>query len=73
PGLYTDVRERLMTQMRDACWWRDACLLYFSQYSGRPIPLAIPRPVHTLDDMRTIDLGITNFESPTPQLLNKAR
>ncbi len=73
PELYNDVRGRLMTQMRDACWWRDACLLYFSQYSGRPIPLDIPRPLHTLDDMRTIDLGITNFESPTPQLLNSVR
>lgn len=73
PDLYSDVRGRLMTQMRDACWWRDACLLYFSQYSGRPIPLDIPRPVHTLDDMRTIDLGITNFESPTHRLLNSVR
>lgn len=73
PALYGDVRERLMTQMRDACWWRDACLLYFSQYSGRPIPLDVPRPVHTLDDMRSVDLGITNFESPTPRLLNSVR
>lgn len=73
PELYADVRGRLMTQMRDAEWWRDACLLYFSQYSGRPIPLDIPRPVHTLDDMRAVNLGITNFESPAPQLLNKAR
>lgn len=71
--LYCDVRKRLMTQMRDARWWQDGCLLYFSEVSGLPLPAGIERPVHTLDDMRGVRLGISNYESPTPELLNRVR
>ncbi len=73
PELYADVRSRLITQMRDARWWRDACLLYFQQFSRQPIPLELERPVHELDEMERVNLGISNFESPSPQLLNSVR
>lgn len=71
--LYKDVEGRLMTQARDAKWWQDACLLYFGSFSGRPLPAGVRPPIHTLDSLRAITLPITNFECPTPALLNSRR
>ncbi len=73
PGIFADVERRLMTQARDAQWWKDACILYFQEFSGMPVPAEVAPPVHTLSDMRAVDLGITNFESPSPVLLNRHR
>ena len=63
PQLYTDVETRLATQARDAQWWKDACLLYFGEFSGMPLPADVTAPVHTLEQLRAVDLGITNFRS----------
>lgn len=73
PTLFADVEQRLMTQARDAQWWKDACILYFQQFSGMPFPAEFAPPVHTLDDLMKVNLGISNFESPTPSLLNLNR
>ncbi len=73
PALFADVEQRLMTQARDAQWWKDACILYFQQYSRLPLPSEVAPPVHTLSDLQSINLGITNYESPTPSLLNRHR
>ena len=73
PELWNDVNERLMTQARDANWWKDGCLLYFQQFSGMPIPDNVTPPVHTLDQLKGIKLGISNYECPTPELLNSKR
>ncbi len=35
PELWNDVNERLMTQARDANWWREGCLLYFRNAYSR--------------------------------------
>jgi alpha-glucuronidase len=34
---------------REAQWWRDACLAYFAQRSGRSLPVGARAPAHTLD------------------------
>lgn len=73
PELWNDVNERLMTQARDANWWREGCLLYFQHFSGMPIPDNVTPPVHTLDQLKGIKLGISNYECPTPELLNSKR
>lgn len=73
PKLWNDVNERLMTQARDANWWKEGCLLYFQQFSGMPIPDNVTPPVHTLDQLKGIKLGISNYECPTPELLNSKR
>ena len=72
-GLHHDVERRLRTQLRDAVWWKDGCLLYFGQFSGMPLPDDVTPPVHNLDDMMKVNLGITNFESPSSELLNSVR
>jgi alpha-glucuronidase len=32
------VSSLLAIQEREACWWRDACVLYFQTFSGLPLP-----------------------------------
>ena len=70
---FRDVQSRLKTQMRDAIWWKDACLLYFQEFSGQPIPYEIERPIHELNEMKQVTLPISNNECPTKELLNKNR
>lgn len=50
--LHEHVRMLLNIQVKEARWWRDACLLYFGQYSGQPLPKGVPAPEHSLDYYR---------------------
>lgn len=61
---FREVQSKLKIQMRDAVWWKDACLLYFQTFSGMPIPAGIERPVHELEDMKRFRLEISNYECP---------
>lgn len=70
---FKDVQSRLKIQARDAVWWKDACLLYFQQFSQMPIPYDIERPIHELDDLKKVQLGISNYECPSGELLNRNR
>lgn len=70
---FKDVQSRLKVQARDAVWWKDACLLYFQEFSGLPIPYYIERPIHELNDLKKIKLPIDNHECPTRQMLNERR
>ena len=73
PEMYDAVSANLRIQARDARWWRDACLQYFAQFSGMPLPPGVPEPGHTLDSLMRVKLPITNFECPSDSLLNKLR
>jgi len=42
------TRERLVVQEKDAVEWRDACLLYFQQFSKRPLPEGVEPPAYDL-------------------------
>ncbi|MCI1683189.1 MAG: alpha-glucuronidase [Bacteroides sp.] len=70
---FGEVQSRLRIQVRDAGWWKDACLLYFQTFSGLPIPYDIERPIHSLDELQKIKLPITNYECPTEAVLNQRR
>ncbi len=54
---------RFERQARDAEWWRDACLLYFRQYSRRPLPADCLPPVHELDELTGFKLDIDNYSA----------
>lgn len=73
PEIYNDVKSRLETQQKDARWWRDACLLYFKQFSGLPFPKNYPQSKFSLDKYMEIKLPITNFENPSGELLDLYR
>lgn len=70
---FRSVRCKLMTQTRDAQWWKDACLLYFQTFSGQPFPADMERPVHTLDALKKIHLPIDNYTCPDQEMLDKLR
>jgi alpha-glucuronidase len=52
---FMDVQRKLRAQCMNAVLWKDACLLYFQQFSRMPIPYDIERPVHNLDEMISND------------------
>jgi alpha-glucuronidase len=46
---FVQVQHLLREQYRNAQIWKDGCLLYFQQFSKRPIPYDIERPAYNLD------------------------
>jgi alpha-glucuronidase len=57
PERHAAVSQKLEIQERDAVWWRDACLLYFQQFSKRPLPAGVERPAHTLAEYKAKSLA----------------
>ncbi|HNT93556.1 MAG TPA: alpha-glucuronidase [Bacteroidales bacterium] len=50
------VQRKLRSQCANAQVWKDACLLYFQQFSRMPFPYDIERPVHELDELIKADM-----------------
>ncbi len=48
---FIEVQGKLREQCANAILWKDACELYFQQFSKRPIPYDLERPIHNLDDI----------------------
>lgn len=46
---FKEVQMLLNIQHKEAKWWRDACLLYFQQFSGKELPKGVEKPTQTLD------------------------
>ncbi|WP_416440355.1 alpha-glucuronidase family glycosyl hydrolase [Leeuwenhoekiella sp. A16] len=46
---FEEVSMLLDIQLKEAKWWRDACLLYFQQYSGMSLPEGVEKPAHDLE------------------------
>ncbi|WNH14385.1 alpha-glucuronidase family glycosyl hydrolase [Thalassobellus suaedae] len=46
---YNEVKMLLNIQYKEAKWWRDACLLYFQQYSKKTLPKGVEAPTKTLN------------------------
>ena len=55
---FSHVQSKLRSQCSNAQVWKDACLLYFQQFSRKPIPYDIERPVHELDELIKKDMTI---------------
>ena len=66
---FSDIQNKLKIQMRDAIWWKDGCLLYFQEFSGKPIPYDIERPVHNLEMLKKYRLNIDNHTNAPENLL----
>lgn len=52
------VREKLAIQESDARWWRDACVQYFQEFSGMPVPEEVEKPERPLDELKKIKLDM---------------
>ena len=56
PERFALVQSKLRQQCVNAQLWKDACLLYFKQFSRKLIPYDIERPVHDLKDIIKNDM-----------------
>lgn len=54
PERFDHVRQLLNIQVKDAIWWRNACLLYFQTFSKMPIPAQYEKPDKTLEYYQNI-------------------
>jgi len=51
---FNEVSMLLDIQLKEAKWWRDACLLYFQQFSQQPLPAGVEKPAETLDYFKSL-------------------
>lgn len=71
--IFLDVQKRLMTQTRDAEWWKDGNLLYFQTLHHMPFPEFLEPSVHTLDECKNSHLNVGLYRSPNHDELNRVR
>ena len=45
---FEEVTMLLEIQLKEAKWWRDACLTYFGEFSQMELPEGVPEPQHDL-------------------------
>lgn len=48
---FAAIQHKLIKHSLDAQEWKDACLLYFQQFSKQPIPYELERPLYNLDEL----------------------
>ncbi|WP_366512688.1 alpha-glucuronidase family glycosyl hydrolase [Lunatimonas sp.] len=48
-AMFEHMRSFLAIQVSEAEWWRDACLLYFQQFSQQPLPAGVEAAAHDLE------------------------
>ena len=51
---YKEVQMLLEIQLKEAKWWRDACLLYFQTFSKMELPEGVEKPAHTLEYYKSL-------------------
>ena len=51
---FKEVQMLLNIQHKEAKWWRDACLLYFQQFSGKELPKGVEKPTQTLEHFKSL-------------------
>ncbi len=51
---FEHVNMLLNIQVKDAIWWRNACLLYFQTFSKMPIPAKFEQPDKTLEYYKSL-------------------
>ena len=58
PQRWEAVRAKLEIQESDARWWRDACVQYFGEFSGMPVPQDVAQPERPLEELKKIKLDM---------------
>lgn len=51
---FTAVKQSLTIQLKEAIWWKDACMLYFQQFSKRDFPDGMEKPTETLEHYQSL-------------------
>lgn len=59
------VSQLLDIQLKEAKWWRDACMLYFQTYSKMDFPKEMEKPENTLEHYRSLQFPFAPGIRPT--------
>jgi alpha-glucuronidase len=51
---FKEVQMLLNIQHKEAKWWRDACLLYFQEFSGKEFPKGVEKPTQALNYFKSL-------------------
>ncbi|AOW20569.1 alpha-glucuronidase family glycosyl hydrolase [Urechidicola croceus] len=51
---FKEVQMLLNIQLKEAKWWRDACLLYFQQFSKKELPEGVEKASKTLEEFQAM-------------------
>lgn len=51
---YKQVQMLLGIQVKEAVWWRDACLSYFGTFSNMPVPQGVEKPEFDLEYYKSL-------------------
>ncbi|SHI59514.1 alpha-glucuronidase family glycosyl hydrolase [Pseudozobellia thermophila] len=51
---HKEVQMLLQIQLKEAKWWRDACLLYFQTFSKKDLPEGVGKPTRTLEHFKSL-------------------
>lgn len=51
---FEKTKMLLEIQLKEAKWWRDACLSYFQSFSNMELPAGVPEPEHDLEYYKSI-------------------
>ena len=54
PNQFNQVKMALAIQVKEAKWWRDACVLYFQTFAKQPLPSGFALPEKTLEYYQTL-------------------
>ncbi len=52
---FNRVKMLLEVQYKEAIWWRDAMVLYFQQFSKKPLPEGLEKPIHNLEYYKQLE------------------
>ena len=52
---YQKVSMLLQIQLKEAKWWRDACLTYFQEFSQMELPDEVPQPEYNLEYYKSLE------------------
>ena len=63
---FKQVKQLLNVQLKDAIWWRNACLLYFQTFSKMPIPANYEQPDKSLEYYKSIRILFAPGNAPVP-------
>jgi len=55
--LFRMVKTKLAKQEKLAEWWRNSCVLYFQQYSKKPLPGRLEKPAEKLEYYQKFDFS----------------
>ncbi len=51
---FNAVKQSLVIQLKEAIWWKDACMLYFQEYSKLDFPKGMEKPTSTLEYYKSL-------------------